>query len=154
MKLKRAPKDLRPVKPDIHNYMQSISSPDCFLNVDLEIFSRLNLEPLVAALGKKVTTLYLGLEFGLNRAVLEVSGRPKSPDFAILSFCKLIRSLPPRELALWSAAKARTFDVGIESPAKGRTYWSPISAKAVSAAAEINARIAITVYNPSNLPLT
>jgi len=135
------------VEPDIDNYLRTISSPACFLNVDLEIISRSALEPLVNALGRRVLTLYLGPEFELNKAVLEISGQANSPDSCILNFCKLIRSLPPRERALWNAAKSRTFDIGIEAPEPGRTYWSPISAKAVRAAAEVNARIAISVYN-------
>lgn len=134
-------------KTKIDHYLTTIGSPGSFLNVDLEIFSRSRLEPLVAAFGKRVITLYLGPEFGLNKAVLEISDLSKSPEFCILSFCKLVRSLAPRERALWDSAKARTFDIGIEAPAKGTNYWSPISAKAVSEAAEVNARIAITVYN-------
>lgn len=138
-------------KAKIDHYLTTIASPGSFLNVDLEIFSRSRLEPLVEAFGKRVITLYLGPEFGLNKAVLEISELSKSPEFCILSFCKLVRSLPPRELAIWDSAKARTFDIGIEAPAKGTNYWSPINAKAVSGAAEVDARIAITVYNPTIL---
>ena len=137
-------------KANIDRYLTTISSPDCFLSVDLEIFSRFKLESLVAEFGKRVDTLYLGPEFGFNKAVLEIAGHPKSPDLCIVAFCKLVRSLPSRERALWRSAKARTFDIGIEAPAKGSNYWSPISAKTVLAAAEVNARIAISVYNPKN----
>jgi hypothetical protein len=139
-------------KAKIERYLTTISATDCFLNVDLEIFSRSALEPLVAAFGKRVITLYLGPEFGFNKAVLEVSGKPKSPDTAILDFCKLIRSLPEREFTLWEAARARTFDIGIEAPKKGRLYWSPISAKAIREAADLNARIAMSIYSPLILP--
>jgi len=148
MKPQLEPKKRSRIEPDIDKYLRTISSPDCFLNVDLEIFSRSALGPLVAAFGEGVYTLHMGPEFGLNKAVLEVSEGPQSPEYCILSFCKLIRSLPPRERALWDAAKSRTFDIGIEAPELGHTYWSPISAKAVHAAAEVNARIAISVYNP------
>jgi hypothetical protein len=151
MKRKPEPKVRQPIKSDVENYLQTISSPDCFLNVDLEIFSRSSLEPLVAAFGKKVLVLYLGPEFGLNKAVLEIPGRSKSPDFCILRFCRMINSLPIRERAIWSSARSRTFDIGIEAPPKARIYWSPISEKAIQAAAEVNARIAISVYNPNKL---
>lgn len=146
MKPKFDPKRSR-VEPDVDRYLRTISSPSCFLNVDLEIFSRSSLEPLVGALDKRVITLYSGQEFGLNKVVLEVWGEPESPEFCILRFCKLISSLPSRERAIWDGAKSRTFDIGIEAPELGRTYWSPINAKAVRAAAEVNARIAISVYN-------
>lgn len=138
-------------KSKIDQYLTTVASSGSFLNVDLEIFSRSPLEPLVAVFGKKVITLYLGPEFGFNKAVLEVSSH-KSPEFCILSFCGLVRSLHRRERAIWNAAKARTFDIGIEVPEKGRLFWSPISAKAVRAAAEVDARIAISVYNPTIPP--
>jgi len=137
-------------KPEIDRYLLAISSPESFLNVDLEIFSRSPIEPLVAAFGRKVQALYMGLEFGLHKAVLETTGRPKSPDLCILRFCRLIQSLPAREQTLWNSAKARTFDIGVQAPMRGRLYWSLISAKAVRAAAEVNARIAMSVYNPKN----
>jgi hypothetical protein len=147
MKPKLEPRKRPRVEPDVDKYLRTISSPACFLNVDLEIFSRSKLEPLVKAFGKRVLTLYLGPEFGLNKAVLEISGQPESSEFCILRFCELIRSLPPRKRALWNAAKSRTFDIGIEAPKPGHTYWSPISARAIRAAAEANARIAISIYN-------
>src|SRR5262245_55206088 len=46
-----------------------------FLNVDLDIYSRTRLEPLVSALGKNVFVLHVGWEGGRHGAHLEVSGR-------------------------------------------------------------------------------
>ena len=135
-------------RPSLAKYLSTLASPERFLNVDLEIFSRSELETLVTIWGNRVHTLYLGKEFGFHKATLELAAQPKSPDAAILGFCKLIHSLSPRELACWDSAKARTFDIGIEVPDKGRTYWAPITAAAVHAAAEVGARIAISIYGP------
>ena len=118
------------------------------MEAPLEIFSRSALEPLATAFGKKVLIYYLGREFGLNKARLTLVREHKSPDSDILALCKLIKSLPPPERALWDSAKSRSFDIGIEAPAKGSYYWSAISPKAVREAAEVNAQIDMTVYGP------
>jgi hypothetical protein len=98
----------------------------CFLNVDLEVFSKPDLKEFVAALGRKVAVLYIGKEFGANKAYLELSVPPKTPDAGVLGFCKLIENLPPRGRALWDAAKSRTFDIGIDAPRPGDHYWTAV----------------------------
>ena len=120
----------------------------CFLNVDLEVFSKSDLKEFVAALGRKVAVLYIGKEFGANKAYLELRGQPKTPDAAVLRFCKLIENLPRKERALWNTAKSRSFDIGIEAPRPGDHYWTAVSPRAILAAAKVGVQIAITVYGP------
>src|ERR1700722_8647881 len=43
---------------------------DCFISVDLEVFSKSELKSLVTAFGSKVHVHYLGMEFGLFKAYL------------------------------------------------------------------------------------
>jgi hypothetical protein len=119
-----------------------------FLNVDLEIFSKSDLQSLAAALGPKVHIHYLGTEFGLFKAYLDLTQQPRTPESGILRLCKLVQKLPPSERAIWNAAKSRSFDIGIEAPNRGRHYWSAVGSEAIRAAAEMNAQIAITVYAP------
>jgi hypothetical protein len=119
-----------------------------FLNVDLEIFSKSNLQSLVAALGSNVHVHYLGTEFRLFKAYLDLTRQPKTPESGVLRLCKLIQKLPPSERAIWNAAKSRSFDIGIEAPNRGSHYWAAIGSEAIRAAAEVNAQIAITVYAP------
>jgi hypothetical protein len=122
---------------------------NCFLNVDLEIFSKSDLKPLVAALAKSVMVHYLGREFRKNKAYLCLAGRqPETPERGILRYCKLIQKLPPQERAIWDAAKSRSFDIGIVSPKRETYYWSAVGSEAIRAAAEVGAQIAITVYGP------
>ena len=117
-----------------------------FLNVDLEVFSKSDLQSLVAALGSKVHVHYLGMEFGLFKAYLDLAVQPKTPESGILRYCKLIQKLPPSERAAWNAAKSRSFDVGIEVPKRGGHYWVAVGPDAVRAASEVGAQIAISVY--------
>jgi hypothetical protein len=120
-----------------------------FMNVALEIFSRSDLTPIADALGSKVMVFYLGKEFGLFKAYF-YPGWPQSntPETGILRYCKLIEKLPIKERKLWDSAKSRSFDLGFEGPDKNRYYWGAVSQKAVRAAAQINAQIAITIYGP------
>jgi hypothetical protein len=119
-----------------------------FLNVDLEVFSKSDLQPLVDALGSKVHVHYLGMEFRLFKAYVDLPEQPKTPESGILRFCELIQKLPSSARAVWNTAKSRSFDIGIEPPGRGRHYWSAIGSRAIRAAAKVDAQIAITVYGP------
>jgi hypothetical protein len=120
-----------------------------FLNVDLEIFSKSDLKPLVAALGNKIMVHYLGREFRKNKAYLCLAGpQPKTPELGVIRYCKLIQKLPPPERAIWNAAKSRSFDIGIEAPKRETYYWFAVGPDAFRAAAEVGAQIAVTVYGP------
>lgn len=92
-------------------------APDAqFLNVDLDVYSRYDLQPLVNGFGKKVIDLYVGRERRGYSTHLELAGLQKpSADSAILAFCTLIRGLPKKERELWNGAKSREFSVGVEA---------------------------------------
>jgi len=122
----------------------------CFLNVDLDIRSSSDLEPLVSAFGDKVIEMWVGRVRRTYEAHLELGGShlKQSPTSIILGFCKLIKALPRSKRKLWDLAKTRSFDVGIAAPSRNRHFWEVISSEAVSAAAEVGAQIAITVYGP------
>ena len=145
-------------KPDRgRNGIQAIIMPmtmsrldeSCFLNVDLERFSKSDLQPLVTALGSNVHIHYVGTEFGLFKAYLDLTKQPKTPESGILRLCKLIQRLTPSKRAIWDAGKSRSFDIGIEAPNRGNHYWSAVGSEAIRAAAEVNAQIAITVFAPT-----
>lgn len=119
-----------------------------FLNVDLEIFSKSDLKLLADALRRNLDVHYLGMEFGKHKAYFELSAFPRSPDAAIIRYCKLIQKLRPDARKLWDGAKSRSFDIGFEAPRRGRYFWGAVSRDAVRAAADVGAQIAITVYGP------
>ncbi len=124
-----------------------------FLNVDLDIYSKRDLQPLVDALGDSVIEMWVGRVRRTYEAHLEVTWEPrKTPSSIILRFCKLLNALPPAKRRLWNAAKTKSFDVGIEAPKRNRHYWSAVSPEAVRAVAEVGAQIAITIYGPMKVP--
>jgi len=57
-----------------------------FLNVDLDIFSRCDLQPLVTALGRKVFVLWTGRIGRTRCAHLELAGITKAADATIRAF--------------------------------------------------------------------
>lgn len=121
-----------------------------YLNVDLDIYSNRDLEPLVSALGNKVHVLFIGKHKRTYEAHLE-AGRypePKNPNAAIRDFCKLILDLPEDERKVWDSAKIRQFDIGIEAGTEPQTYRFEIAPEIVKQASVLNARIAVTIYPP------
>ena len=134
---------------------QSVLDKTQLLNVDLDIRSKSDLQPLVDAIGKRMIVLYVGRENRHYKARLELVGshlpqlrHPKSPETLILEFCKVICRLPPDARKLWDGAKTRELDIGIESGKPYKYYWFALAPKAIKAALEMNAQIAVTVYGP------
>jgi hypothetical protein len=118
-----------------------------FLNVDLQIESSSDLQPLVAALGKRVIVLYVErrkrtyfarLELGIGK--LTTNANP-----TIRGLCALIRALPKAERSLWTTAKKRSFDIGVQAgAAEGCSI--PLDAKTVRDVVELAGEICFTVY--------
>ena len=128
---------------------QSVLDKTKFLNVDLRIYSKFDLQPLVSAMGENIVVLYVGRERRMFKAQLELAiGHPKSPESAIRRYCELIRELPAEARELWDAAKSREFDVGIEAPGPMQYYWFSVAPTVIKAASEINAFITVTIYGP------
>ena len=120
-----------------------------FLNVDLEIFSKRDLQPLMNALGEKVLILYSAREGRTYRAHLELARTTRTPDATIRAFCALIERLPKAAHYSWNQAKRRDFNIGVEA---GRSVRQPhefaLSTETLKAVHRLGARIAFTVYPP------
>ncbi len=121
-----------------------------FLNVDLDIYSNTDLEPLVAAMGEKVDVCFVGRVKRTYQAHLELwdSGLSQSAASIICGFCALIRKLPKAAVKLWIGAKVRDFNVGEQAAMQPHSYEVALAPETVRAAAELNARIVLTVYAP------
>ena len=121
-----------------------------FLNVDLDIYSRSDLQPLVSALGKKVIVLHAGRDKRTFSAHLELARNARNADAAISAFCVLIESLGPRERALWNASKIRDFSIGVQAGDHPRACEFALAAATLKAAAKLGARVSFVVYAPEN----
>ena len=123
-----------------------------FLNVDKDLYSKSDLEPFVAALGKRVIVLYLGCNRRTYEAHLEIAANAKSADAVIKKFAVLINSLPKTARRLWDTAKRRDFSIGVQAGMQPTVLDIALEPETVGAAASLNARIVITVYAPKIEP--
>ena len=119
-----------------------------FLNVDLDIYSKADLRPLVTALGKKVMVLYVGRIRQTHRAHLELTKITKTAAATIRGFCSLIEALPKLERNLWNAAKVRDFNIGVQAGTQPHSTEFALAAETLKAAHELGARVVFTVYAP------
>jgi hypothetical protein len=117
-----------------------------FLNVDLDIHSTSDLQPLVSALGKKVHVLWVGRLKRTYYAHLEVMKITKDADQTIRVFCALVKELPRAERKLWNQARIREFNIGVQGAARPTSYEITLQEETVRAAAELGARIGLTIY--------
>ena len=119
-----------------------------FLNVDLDIYSSRDLQPLVKGFGAKVFVLYVGRERGKYGAHLEIAGLTKTADPTIRAFCRLIKALPEAERRLWNSATVRSFSIGIRAGTHPTPCDFTIQPGTIKAASEVAAQIVLTIYPP------
>jgi len=121
-----------------------------FLNVDLDIYSISDLQPLVTALGDSVSGLYVGRTRRTYEAHLEVAFDPRrhTPDAIIRRFAALIDALPRAPRKLWDSAKIKEFNIGVQAAGQPNSWETQLSTEAVEAAARVQARIGLTIYSP------
>jgi len=120
-----------------------------FLNVDLDLVSRSDLQPLVTALEPGLFALHVGHEKRTYSAHLELSKFPKTPDAAIRSFAVLIQNLSRSQRKLWDTAKVRDLNIGVQSAMQPRTFEIQLTPDTLGIASALRARIVFTIYAPS-----
>jgi|HubBroStandDraft_6_1064221.scaffolds.fasta_scaffold472669_2 hypothetical protein len=123
-----------------------------FLNVDLDIYSKHDLQPLIERLGRKVHVLYVGRERGKYSAHLEVAKNTKTADSTLRAFCRLIEDLPKPERSLWNTAAVRSFSIGIQAGAEPYACDFTIRPATVQATSNVRAQIVLTIYAPETTP--
>ena len=119
-----------------------------FLNVDLDIFSKRDLQPLLDALGEKATVLYSGCVKRTYRAHIELAKVTKTADATIRDFCDLIEALRKAERNLWNQAKQRDFNIGVQAGMSPRSCEFVLPVETLKSAHNLGARIVFTVYAP------
>jgi len=133
---------------------EAIDKSTHFLNVDLDIYSKSDLAPLLAALGKRVFVLYAGSNRRTFEAHLEITAKAATADAVIKTFSVLIHSLPKPARKLWDTATRRDFNIGLQAALKPHGTEFALEAETVHTAASLKARIVTTVYAPLMVPMT
>jgi hypothetical protein len=117
-----------------------------FLNVDLDIHSKRDLQQLVEHLRPKVIVLFVGKVRRKYEAHLEVAGATKTPDQTIRALCRLIGNLPKAERKIWDAAAVRSFSIGVQAVIGSSVQDFKVRQETVTAVSEIGGEIVLTVY--------
>jgi len=117
-----------------------------FMNVDLDLYSRRDLQPLVEAFEKKVFVLYAGRVKRTYCAHLELARNPRNADYAIRAFCALVEALPRQTRDLWNNAKTRDFSVGVQAGARPNPADFVLAAETLKAVSRLHARVVFTIY--------
>ena len=120
-----------------------------FLNVDVEVESRADHDPLVAAMAHGALAIGRYRRGGQHCVRFELNISPRSPDHGIRAFSSLLESLPAPARKLWRAARRRDFDVGVQGSRRSHPEIIELSPETVQLAAKLRGRIVITVY-PAN----
>ena len=122
-----------------------------FLNVDLDIRSRGNLQPLVSAFGKNVFVLHVGGEGRDYCAHLEYAGRKfcgKDANWLIRHLIGLVQRLPQPARRRWDQARSREFNIGIQAGFKPRVYELQLAPRTMDLLHSVKGRVVLTLYAP------
>jgi hypothetical protein len=116
-----------------------------FLNVDVDVWSRSDLQPLVAALGRKILVHYVGRERREQSAHFSLaSAHAKDADAIIRRLVALIEALPSPARQLWN--RARDFNIGIQAGTEPYSHELAVRDSTLALVAGVRGRIVITTY--------
>ncbi|HWL65885.1 MAG TPA: hypothetical protein VNP73_07915 [Actinomycetota bacterium] len=122
-----------------------------FVNVDLDIFSRVSLTGLVDAMGEAALVLYVGGTGRKYEAHVELASSGHvgmTADRTIIGLTRLVKRLPPRYRKVWDSAKSREFNVGIEAGLEPHSFEVRLDRRTVDAVREVGGALVVTVYAP------
>jgi hypothetical protein len=119
-----------------------------FLNVDLDVWSRRPLEPLVEALGKRIIVHHVGREGRRHGAHVSFSGFGQSADALTRALARLVEKLPEPARTLWDGATAREFNVGIQAGLTPFSHEIRITAETLEMVARLGGTVVVTTYAP------
>ena len=120
-----------------------------FLNVDLDVRSKVPLDSLARALAPRVFALYVGREGSRYAAHFEIETASNDADKLISQFVADVRRLPRVQRKIWDRAEHREFNLGFQSEARPHAYQWRLDPRSVREAASVNAGIGVTVYAPA-----
>ena len=120
-----------------------------FLNVDLEVRGRKDLQPLIDDLGDDVINLYSGRVHDHYLATFEVALSGDANEL-IQQFCHLIENLASEARSTWDEASLKVFDIGYEAGIGPKSYESNLRPETVAAVAALGAALRVTIYPPSS----
>ena len=119
-----------------------------YLNVDLDVWSRRPLESLVAALGRRVCTHYVGREGRRYGAHVSLARTSRSADTTARALARLIEKLPKAARRSWDTATAREFNIGIQAGVTPYAHEVRLSPATLAIISRLAGRVVVTTYSP------
>jgi len=122
-----------------------------FANVDLELESSQDLQPLIDELGSEIRIHYHDrLEDNSDFASVSLtnieSGTYGEPDKTISAFCDLIEGLSSNSRNIWDQSSKREFDIGFESGNTAKTLELRLEKETLRRVVDAGATIEVTIY--------
>ena len=118
-----------------------------FVNMDLDLKSRMDLDPLVHALGSAVLTLHADKIGQRHWVRLELMRQPKSPSQAIRGFSRIVGRLPKQARKIWDQA-AKELDIGVQGGLNPLTAEWVLEPTVVQMTCKLGAQVRFTLYSP------
>jgi hypothetical protein len=126
-------------------------APTEFLNVDIDLKSRMDPDPLIQALGSKILSQRIGKIGRAHWVRLTLARQPTTPGDAILRFAKLVTNLSGKGRSIWANALSRELDIGIQGGFEPPNAEWVLERNVMKAAAQLGAQVRITVYSANLL---
>ena len=124
--------------------------PTHYVNVDLDVYSRVPLDGFVQALGDEAFVLFVGGGRRKFEAHLELasSHMAMSADDTIVGLNGLIQRLPRVQRKVWDSAQRREFNIGIEAGLEPHGFEFRLEQRTLEAITDVGGVLVITVYAP------
>ena len=121
-----------------------------YLNVDLDVYSRVPLDGFAHALGDDAFVLYVGGARRKYEAHVELASShvDMSADDTIVGLSRLIRGLPRMYRKLWNSAQRREFNLGIEAGLVPDGFELRLQPSTLQAITDLRGVLVTTVYAP------
>jgi hypothetical protein len=124
-----------------------------FINIDLEVWSKQNLQVLIDGFGKNVVNMgHLKFDNGNVLASFELhydsveAWENIEADEIISVFCELIENLPKKARQIWNKSYKKVFDIGFESGNTEKSLNTELKVETLKRVQELGASIVITIY--------
>lgn len=117
-----------------------------YLNVDLDIVSKVEPTKLLKALGERVCVLYSGKTRGGWFTCLEQSRYYRTPEKALAGWMRLLEKLPAAAKRELKSSKVITFDAGFDVAAGSNFHRLALGEEELRALAKWGARHVVTLY--------
>jgi hypothetical protein len=121
-------------------------NPAEFLNIDLDVRSRVSLAPLAAAWPSARDPM---LRANPRWLVLSAHSRVQTAEATARALLKMIAALSPAGRRCWNRASKRTFDIGVQAGVGPRAFEDvQLTPRTLGRIAAIGAQLQFTVYPP------